>query len=283
MPFFLKNKKSTVKPGIWENLPTPKPNQLFAAPVDNRLWHPKLAVRPSREKTPQWFKDIPHGDASLKRCYGVADYLKTGYVVPLWATLDVRLPISKYDKHWDASFNIPDSELFEVDSISDADMNYYFSYQSLIGNQFPPHQTGMACPVAQKKPRESSYLKLVNPWVLKTAPGWSSLFIPTVWEPNPNYEVLAAVIHTDYYPNPNVVINVLTNKPFRIEEGTIMQHVIPFKRDASMLSTEVIRGDESAHKLLRNTGFGAVFTTQEHTHGGYKKEQKRMDLEQKNV
>lgn len=277
MRFFSRNKRGTVKPGIWENLPVPKPNELFAAPVDNRLWHPKLAIRPSRVKTPEWFKNIPHGDASLKRCYGVADFMKTGYVVPLWATLDVRLPLSKFDQRWDARFNIVQSQLFSVEDINEHDMEYYFGYESLMRNQFPLHQTGGDCPVAKQKPRESSYLKLVSPWVIRTAPGWSSLFLPTLWEPNNNYEVLGAVVHTDYYPNANLVINVLSNSPFTIPEGTVMQHIIPFKRDDSMLNTTVIKGDETAHKLLRDTGFGAVFTTGPDTHGGYKREQKRMD------
>lgn len=280
---FSRRKRRTIKPGIWENLPVPKPNQLFAAPCDNRLWHPKIAVRPSRSKTPDWFKDIPHGENTLKRCYGVADYLRTGYVVPLWATLDVRRPISKHDQRWDARFHTAQSHIFKTDSITEGDMDYYFSAESLRRGQFPLHQTGSECPVAKQKPRESCYLKLLNPWVFRTAPGWSCLFLPTLWEPNDKYEVLGAVVHTDYYPNANVVMNILTNDSFTIEEGTIMQHVIPFKRDASILDTEVLMGDQTAHTLLRDTGFGAVFTTVNDVHGGYKKEQKRIDSEMKNV
>jgi len=283
MPFFSRRNKSTIKPGIWENIPVPKPNELFAAPVSNRLWHPNLAIRASRSKTPDWFKDIPIGEATLKRCYGVADYLRTGYVVPLWATLDVRLPVSKLDKGWDARFDIMSSHLFETDSMTEEDMDFYFSYKSVLRNQFAAHQTGTECPVAKKKSRDSSYIKLVTPWMIRTAPGWSSLFLPQIWEPNSNYEVLGAVIHTDYYPNANLVINVLTDKPFRIPEGTIMQHIIPFKRDDSMLETKVLKGDESANKLLRHTGFGSVFTTPEDAAGGYKREQKRMDAEVKNA
>ena len=283
MRFFSRSKRKTIKPGIWENLPTPQPNELFAAPVDNRLWHPKVAIRASRTKTPEWFKNIPHGDASLKRCYGVADYMRTGYVVPLWASLDVRKPISKLNQRWDARFETAQNGLFHTGSLSEEDMQYYFSQEALTKGQFPLHQTGAECPVAKRKPRPSTYLKLMNPWVLRTAPGWSCLFLPTIWEPNDKYEVLGAVVHTDYYPNANVVINVLTEESFTIPEGTIMQHVIPFKRDAAILNTEVLRGDQTAHKLLRDTGFGAVFTTSKDTHGGYKREQKRMDEETKNV
>jgi hypothetical protein len=283
MRFFSRNKRGTIKPDIWENIPTPKPNELFAAPVSNRLWHPKLAVRASRTKTPDWFKDIPQGADTLKRCYGVADMMRTGYVVPLWATLDVRKPISKLDQRWDARFNIIQSDLFKTESINEKDMEYYFGTKSLMRNQFPVQQTGDKCPVAKRKPRPSSYLKLVTPWVFRTAPGWSCLFLPTIWEPNDKYEVLGAVVHTDYYPNANVVINVLSDESFTIPEGTIMQHVIPFKRDAAILDTEVLRGDQTAHALLRDTGFGAVFTTPEDTHGGYKKEQRRMDAENHDV
>ena len=275
MRLFSKNKRCAAK--IWEQIPSPKSNELFAAPVDNRLWHPTLAVRESRSKTPDWYKEIPGGETSLKRCYGLADYLRTGYIVPLWASLDIRRPISKFDQKIDARYNIIDSHLFQTETISKDDMDYYFTMDSLSRNQFPIIQSGTECPVAKHKPRESSYLKLVNPWVFKTAPGWSSLFLPVLWEPSKNYEVLGAVIHTDSYPSANVVMNVLTNEPFRIDEGTSMYHIIPFERKNSMLKTSVIRGDSSTHGLMKHTGFGPVFTTQEDTHGGYKREQKRMD------
>lgn len=277
MHLFSKNKK--VKARLWEELPKPKPNELFATPIDNRLWHPKLAVRESRIKFPQWYKDIPSGHAQLKSCYGLADLIKTGYVLPMWATLDVKRPLSKLDERWDAQYLIRDSYLFEAETISQKDMEYFFTQNSLTRNQFPNFQTGTECPVAQTKPRESSYLKLVNPWCFRTAPGWSSLFLAMLWEPNKHYQLLSAVIHTDYYPNANMVFNILSNDAFRIEEGTSICHIIPFERSQSMLNTSLIKGDESTHKFLKDTGFGSVFTTDADFHGGYKKEQKRMDKE----
>jgi hypothetical protein len=275
MRFYLKNKKRYAK--IWEQIPVPKPNELLAIPVDNRLWHPNLAVREGRIKTPDWYKEIETGEMSLKRCYGLADFLRTGYIMPLWASVDVRRPISKFNKGIDARFAIAESHLFQAETLSEKDMNYYFTMDALARNQFPIEQTGAQCPVAKQKSRECAYLKLVNPWLFRTAPGWSSLFLPMSWEPNSDYQVLAAVIHTDYYPNANLVINILTNNPFRIKEGTPMFHIIPFERKQSMLKTSLIKGDESIHKILKNTGFGTVFLTDEDMKGGYKKQQKEMD------
>lgn len=276
MRLFSKNKKKLVSAEIWGDIPTPKNNELFAAPVDNRLWHPNTAIRTSRSIIPQWYKNLPTGDVSLKRCYGLSDFIRTGYTIPMWATLSVRMPIAKHDERIEAKYDIIESTLFQAEQMSEKDMDYFFSKQTLENNQFPFFQAGM-CPVSDAKARKSSYLKLLNPWVMRTAPGYSSLFLPALWEPNPNYQVLAGVVHTDYYPQANVVINITSNEQFKITEGTPLYHVIPFKREDALLKSSLIKGDQSAHKFLLNTGFGAVFTGSDSIDGGYKSEQSSID------
>ena len=271
------SRKSSSKVRVWEELPTPKPNELLAIPLDNRLWHPTLAVRPSRTKMPDWYKNTPQSESSLKRCYGLADYLRTGYVMPMWASLDVRMSINKLNERVEAVYNVRDSHLFQTEELSQQEIDEYFSEQVLTNNQFSMDQTGDKCPIAKQKSRRSSYLQLINPWLFKTAPGWSCLFIPHQWEPNSDYDILSAVVHTDYFPNVNVIVNVKTNNVFRIAEGTTLYHIIPFERSNSILETNVIRGDETSHKILAHSGFGKVFPTAEDTFGGYKKQQKKFD------
>jgi len=269
-------KHSVVKGSIFDDVPTPKPNELLAIPVSNTLWHPNVAVYKSREKQPEWYKEATGGVSGLKRCYGLGDYMKVGYIVPLWAKLDIRLPIISVDKGWDARYDIVNSSTYELETLDEHKLREYFSRESLLGNQFPASQAG-SCPVASVKSRtNSSYLKLTNPWLFKTAPGYSTLFVHPQWEPNGNYHVMSGVVNTDYYHHCNVVMNITTASEFSIKEGTPMLHAIPFKRSDGIKNSELIKGDESLHKILDGLGFNSVHRST-NWEGGYKHEQSKLD------
>lgn len=277
------NKKSnenvTIKADIWEGLPIPKKHELLAIPLSNTLWHPKVAIYKNNKKTPDWFKEVATGELGLRRCYGLADYMRTGYTIPLWAQLDVREPISKLNASWDARFNTPS---YLVEPLDNEAYEQLISKANVDRNQFGYDQAG-ECPVASMKQRKKSdYLKLQNPWLIKTAPGYSSLFIAPQWEPNSNYSVMAGVVHTDYYHHCNIVLNITTTQPFSIDEGTPMLHVIPFKRESALIKSELLKGDESTHKLLDKLGFDNI--EQGHNwKGAYKREQSRHDKELRDI
>lgn len=275
MPLFSK-KRSVLKGDIFEDIPEPKPNELLAVPISNTLWHPDVAVHKSREKIPAWYKEATGGTSGLKRCYGLGDYIKVGYTIPLWAKLDIRLPISKLDKGWDARYDLINPRLYELEMLEEYQFQEHFSREALLGNQFPAEQAGK-CPVAAIKSREnSSYLKLTNPWLFKTAPGYSTLFIHPQWEPNDKYHVMSGVVNTDYYHHCNVVINITTSSEFSIKEGTPMLHAIPFKRSDGIKNSELIKGDAGLHKILNDLGFDNVHRSTS-WEGAYKHEQSKID------
>lgn len=269
-------KGSVVKADIFSDIPTPKPYELLAVPVSNTLWHPKIAVYENRKKTPEWYKEIAGGTSGLKRCYGLGDYMRGGYTIPLWAKLDVRLPLNKLHRTWDAKYDILDPNLYGVELLDNQEFAQLMSQEELMRNQFPADQAGK-CPVASVKERpESSYLKLTNPWLFKTAPGYSTLFIHPQWEPNENYHVMAGVVNTDYYHHCNVVLNIMTTSEFSIAEGTPMMHAIPFKRSDLIKNSELIKGDSGIYKLLNNLGFDNIHRRVS-WEGAYKHEQNRVD------
>ena len=269
-------KSSVIKGDIHSDIPTPKPHELLAVPVDNTLWHPKIAVYENRKQTPDWYKQITGGSSGLRRCFGLGDYMRGGYTVPLWAKLDVRLPLSRLDNRWDAQYDIVASELFDLEFIDNPALNGMLSKDSLMGNQFPAEQAGV-CPVSAIKTRKnSSYLKLTNPWLFKTAPGYSTLFIHPQWEPSEHYQIMAGVVNTDYYHHCNVVLNITGDSEFSIEEGTPIFHAIPFKRSDLIKNSKLLKGDDRMHKLLDIVGFDNVHR-QSSWEGAYKHEQNRVD------
>lgn len=101
------------------------------------------------------------------------------------------------------------------------------------------YQSTGECPVSQNRPLDTmQYPKIVNPWRIETAKGWSSLVLPVHWEPNPDYDVLPAVVHTDLYHAVNIVLNIKATTDFSIKYGTPMLHIIPFKRNEDVSKIE---------------------------------------------
>jgi hypothetical protein len=124
-----------------------------------------------------------------------------------------------------------------------------------IGIEGFAHQSTGECPVSQNRTLDTMpYPKILNPWRIETAKGWSSLVLPVYWEPNSDYDVLPAVVHTDLYHTVNIVINIKTNTDFSIKYGTPMLHIIPFKRKEDISKIEF--QDESVFKYVESSGFG---------------------------
>ena len=239
-----------------------KPGQIRITPEDNRLMSMPPYVN-TVGKAPTWFSRMGKQGGSLRRCAGTVDMLSAGITIPSWTNFDFKF--DEKDGVWHsrgASFggsSNRDTRVGVVDS---------FDYAA----------TG-ECPVTSVRKIENSYYpKLVNPWKIETAPGWSTLILPTYWEPSEHYTVLPAIVHTDFYHTANVVLNLISNKPFTIKYGTPLVQLVPFKRSADY--EEIIFEDESNHKYVESTGFGFghIFPTNG-TSGPYRRERMRVDEE----
>lgn len=239
-----------------------KPGQVRITPSDNRLMTMPPYVN-TVGKPPTWFSRIGKQQGSIRRCAGTVDMLSAGITIPSWTNFDFKF--DRENKVWHsrgASFSTGPGQDTRV-GVIDA-----FSYES----------TG-ECPVTSiRKVEDSYYPKLVNPWKLETARGWSSLILPVYWEPNENYTVLPAIVHTDYYHTANIVLNLLSDSPFTIKYGTPLAQVIPFKRGSDF--EEIVFEDESNYKYVESTGFGFghIFPANG-TSGPYRRERMRIDEE----
>lgn len=241
-----------VSPKAFMDIPEVKPGQVFIAPSNNLLLDQSVMPVDNYRNWPSWWKEMGAQEGSLRRCAGTSDYISLGFTVPAWAKMDFRPSPDK--TFWESKFDISYPHNFHIQG---------FSYS----------QTGK-CPVTDvRKLKEANYIKIVSPWVYKTAPGWSCLFLPPLWEPNSNYTLLPSIVNTDYYHHANIVLNILGEQEFSIFEGDPLQHVIPYPRGGEI---EYLWGDSKAHEFLDQRGFGTLF----HPHnmkGKYKKVQRSID------
>lgn len=244
-----------------------KPGQIRFTPMDNRLMESAPFINTVSDQ-PSWFRRIRKEGGSLRRCAGTIDFISAGATLPMWTNYRFRP-----DGHgtWETGAD----DFFPSAMIGGREVSI-----GLVTG-FNYNSTG-ECPMTSvRKIETSQYPKIINPWRIETAPGWSTLMLPMHWEPNEDYTVLPAIVHTDFYHQMNVVINPISDKPFTIRFGTSVAQLIPFKRDSDF--TEIIFNDEDYFKYVSTSGMGnGHISPADGTGAPYRRERIRIDAELKN-
>lgn len=213
--------------------------QMVIIPWDNRVLEMPPYVN---EKSPvaQWVKEAPNSGGSIKRCAATMDYLSLGITIPAWTNF--RFSRSEGDDNWG----------FICDQFEGHNGHETEPFRS---QPFAFEQTG-SCPMTKVRDIENSgYPKLVNPYRIITAPGWSTLVLPVMYEPSRHYSVLPGIINTDYYHEVNCVLNLIGSESFTIPWGAPLMHLIPVKRSTMSHTLELL--DDSAFKYVIGRGFGS--------------------------
>jgi hypothetical protein len=217
-----------------------KPGEIVLIPRDNRL----LEMPPFANSTApiaQWVREIHNGQGSIRRCAATMDYLTLGITIPAWTNF--RFTKNSDEVSWDLA-----CDQYEHSGLPQ-------NYEPFTSQPFAFEQTG-ECPITRvRKTPNVGYPKLVNPFRVVTAPGWSTIILPCIYEPSPHYSVLPGLVNTDYYHEANCVLNLLGDESFTIPWGQPLMHLIPIERSA--LKQNLILGDEAAYKYVIGRGFGS--------------------------
>jgi len=238
-----------------KKLPKVKPGVIRFTPIDNRLMESPPTVNLASQP-PQWFRQIGKHQGSVRKCAGTIDFLSAGATIPAWTNFRFR---PGDDGNWETGGD---------------DFNPSAGISTISG--FPYESTGECPMTGVRKMEKAQYPKIVNPWRMETAPGWSTLILPVYWEPNENYTVVPAIVHTDFYHLANVVLNITTNHPFGIKHGTPLVHLVPFQRNKDFEKIDF--NDESYFKYVATTGFGMGHVAPfDGTAAPYRRERIRVD------
>lgn len=239
-----------------KDLPKPKKGEILIIPQDNRL----MEIPPflPSESLPTWWKDLPKEKGSIRRCQGTYDYITNGFIIPLWTDVTIRPSIN--GKGFDVRVNNLDGGGIYFDVAG-------FDSWSTSG-----------CPINNEKAIPTSqFPKLVSPWRYKTPKGISLMVLPVLHEPNPNYTVVPGIVHTDFYNQIHVVLNITTDKEFTIPAGTPIQFMVPITRKNNF--KRILWGNESMFRFVVNSGLGeGCLVSPDRTHV-YRKKQRELDLE----
>lgn len=176
---------------------------------------------PAKTYIPDWFRRLPAVDESkvsptdtgltIKRCMPFLDAMNTGWIIPLPAT--VRLKVSNGGRDVEAGWDF------------DRTLVSFHGTHQVRGNP--------------REPRAAA--KFHNFWTVVTPPGWSCLFVDPLNRPNGIFEVIAGVVDTDTYRAPVhfPFFPVAADGLHVVEKGSPMVQVIPFRRDSAEIPAEI--------------------------------------------
>ena len=164
---------------------------------------------PARQGAPDWLKDIPpevtaapdgRTVGTVKKCPPFVDALGAGYFIPLVADVTFRM---------------------------EADGLQFSSELPIIGTQTPEQVRGT--------PLEGmAIVKFLNPWLVRTPPGYSCMFVQPVNRFDIPFQILCGIVETDtHYLEVNfpAVCLLRPGQSASLKKGTPIMQAIPFKRD----------------------------------------------------
>ena len=169
---------------------------------------------PASKNIPEWYKksssyidnkkEVVNGQnqSTVKRCVPVFDAMTMGYIIPTY----VDVYVNKVNNQ--QFFNWPSLEPINFHSAKQIDNHPFYN-------------------------EDGNVPKWINPWSIKTPPGYSSIIIPPMHNPNKFFTILEGVVDTDSYGVPINFPFFMNDPDFEglIPAGTPMAQIIPFRRE----------------------------------------------------
>lgn len=235
-----------------------EPGHILLAPLENSLFHPIITPLDNLKTWPSWRRDVGDG---IKACQGTSDYISLGGTWRLHG--DVRFRPSADMTQWESRIDVQPSSGFE-------------EHRDLFKTDiFPYEDSGPNCPFNNDRALpESNHCKVVNPWMIKTAPGWSTIVLPRLMEPSRDWSLIPGVVNTDYYHHMNWVFNIYTDEEFVLRAGTPVAQFITFPRNYQSIEF----ASPKVADMLQILGFDSPIGHPIDRKGAYRREHRRADL-----
>tara|TARA_R110000796_G_scaffold232615_1_gene351021 strand:+ start:1787 stop:2524 length:738 start_codon:yes stop_codon:yes gene_type:complete len=201
--------------------------EFFAAQeyIDEKSFPPE----PMSLNIPKWYKELKHNFdyRTVKGCMPFLDTLITGYLL--------KTPID-----YQISHNIIKENKRHMGALSPVGM-----FDGIIGHmvnvnkefnleRHDQEQLGK-CPYVHTN-KDLPIHKILNPWKIKTPPGYSCLFLPPMNNPDDRFSIIPGIVDTDTFPNEINFPIIINGDKYPVLEtliklGTPYVQVIPFKRE----------------------------------------------------
>jgi hypothetical protein len=198
-----------------------------------RVFDPPL---PAKDALPEWYKNQSRwahgvkGDLTeeglahhtVKACMPIFDMITAGYILP--CQCDVTFFCENNETSY-ASWSTNEMEAIHSHN------QYQYDRFPIDTNIWQPHA-----------------FKFMHNWLVKTEPGYSTMFVHPFWHGDTPFYTLPGVVDTDKHPI-SVQIPFLLKKGYSgvIKTGTPIVQIIPFKREEWTSST--VYNEEQAEEF----------------------------------
>lgn len=238
----------------------------------NTIPHPV----PAAKAMPNWFKKIKPfvkgkdkaDNGTIKRCMPVLDVVSEGFIIPLWADLQVKVsvayrfmdkdgkevhiePTDDPDKFIGLETKVTKEVMVSYEKLDDLSVWLRFPEGFDLGKEsLGSHsweQVGNACDLKKFK-LGKVLMKFTNPWTIQTPKGYSVKFKNPANNWSNNIEIIEGIVDTDEYYNPTNFPFVWTGSEvgeWIIPQSTPLVHVIPFKRETYKLEVGLVNDKKS--------------------------------------
>ena len=187
---------------------------------------------PAKLNIPEWYKKLNHAPDrfTVKGCMPFLDTLTTGYILKTSQDLFLKHNHVNEKNERDTSYRY---------ALHD-ESNYIYEHLINLNHAQPEihpiYQVGEECPYAAKN-KNLPFYKILNPYIIKTPPGYSTLFVPPLNNSDDRFSIIPGIVDTDKFNKPiNFPIVINGDKYPKLEttikRGTPYVQVIPFKRES---------------------------------------------------
>tara|TARA_R100000152_G_C6752045_1_gene175723 strand:+ start:304 stop:1056 length:753 start_codon:yes stop_codon:yes gene_type:complete len=187
---------------------------------------------PALKHVPKWYKELKHSKEipTIKGCMPFLDSLTAGYIMKMPQDLCLEHNIINIKGKKDSAFRYSYRDSPEIRT------RFRLNINAERHEIHPVEQLGPKCPF-HKKNKDLPFYKILNPFAIKTPPGYSCLFVPPLNNHDDRFEIVSGIVDTDTYEgeiNFPIIINgdkypILETV---IKRGTPIAQVIPFKRES---------------------------------------------------
>lgn len=175
-----------------------------------------------REFMPSWWKNIPSGKRSLaadrvpsmKRCPGIIEHYKRGFVLPLWTDIEVIVDNT-----------LPDGWLATAADMNEIDTHEAYQYGEFLDR------------------KRWFHMKLNSPWFIETSEPLDFVYTQPHWNwGDLNTEIFTPTAYDTFFEgNHSTNVQLFSHKyhcrNFVISAGTPMVHYIPITEKKIVIHT----------------------------------------------
>jgi len=193
---------------------------------------------PCKLNIPEWFKKLEHKhpNRTVKGCIPFLDTLTSGYLLKLPQDINIKFNVEVINT--ETKENKTDS--FVDYPLRGSFKEFNFGSQCEINLNFdqthvqPSHQL-LGSPMLQK---HCNYAvpKILNPWIIKTPPGYSCLLLPPLNNTDDRFSIIPGIVDTDTYENYINFPYIINGDKYKrldciVKKGTPYVQIIPFKKE----------------------------------------------------